>query len=57
MSTAADKAMAKPNPAASWASFNWEDPFRLEQQLTDDERMVSDTARQFAQGRTAARPR
>ena len=55
MSTAADKAMAKPNPAASWASFNWEDPFRLEQQLTDDERMVSDTAGQFAQERLAPR--
>jgi glutaryl-CoA dehydrogenase len=55
MSTAADKAMAKPNPAASWASFNWEDPFRLEQQLTDDERMVSDTARQFAQEQLAPR--
>lgn len=55
MSTAADKAMAKPNPAASWASFNWEDPFLLEQQLSDDERMVSDTARQFAQERLAPR--
>ena len=55
MSTAADKATAKPDPAASWASFNWEDPFRLEQQLTDDERMVSDTARQFAQERLAPR--
>jgi glutaryl-CoA dehydrogenase len=55
MSTAADKAMAKPDPAASWASFNWEDPFRLGQQLTDDERMVSDTARQFAQEQLAPR--
>src|SRR5918998_737077 len=31
------------------ASFNWEDPFLLEQQLTDDERMIRDTARAYAQ--------
>ena len=55
MSTAAGKAMSKTEPAAKWASFNWEDPFRLEQQLTDDERMVSDTARQFAQEQLAPR--
>jgi glutaryl-CoA dehydrogenase len=35
--------------------FNWEDPFYLEQQLFDDERMVRDTARQFA--RDALLPR
>ena len=28
--------------------FSWEDPFFLDQQLTDDERMVRDSARQFA---------
>lgn len=28
--------------------FNWEDPFLLEEQLTDEERMVRDTARNFA---------
>ena len=27
------------------AQINWEDPFLLEDQLTDDERMVRDTAR------------
>ena len=35
--------------------FNWEDPFYLDQQLFDDERMVRDTARQFA--RDALLPR
>ena len=51
MSNAAksDKSMSNPSSATTWASFNWEDPFRLEQQLTDDERLVSDTARQYAQ--------
>ena len=28
-------------------SFDWEDPFLLRDQLTDEERMVTDTARQF----------
>ena len=31
------------------AKFSWEDPLLLEQQLTEDERMVRDTARGFAQ--------
>ena len=30
------------------AAFNWEDPFLLEDQLTDDERMIRDTARAYA---------
>jgi glutaryl-CoA dehydrogenase len=47
--------MSKSNPATTWASFNWEDPFRLEQQLTDDERLVMDTARQYAQEQLAPR--
>ncbi len=57
MSTAAkaESPNSKSNPATSWASFNWEDPFRLEQQLTDDERLVMDTARQYAQDQLAPR--
>src|SRR5690606_6569110 len=30
-------------------SFNWADPFLLDDQLTDDERMIRDTARAYAQ--------
>ena len=26
-------------------SFQWDDPFRLDDQLTEDERMIRDTAR------------
>ena len=37
------------------ATFNWEDPFLLEAQLTDDERMLRDGARAFAQGRLQPR--
>lgn len=36
-------------------SFNWEDPLLLEQQLTEEERMVRDTAKQYAQDRLAPR--
>jgi len=32
----------------SQPSFNWEDPFLLDQQLSDDERMVMESARRFA---------
>ena len=41
--------VARPTPAS--ANFVWEDPFLLEDQLTDDERMIRDTARDFAQER------
>jgi glutaryl-CoA dehydrogenase len=36
-------------PAAPAAGFDWRDPFLLEDQLTDEERLVRDTARSFAQ--------
>ena len=38
-----------PTPAS--AAFSWEDPFLLEEQLTEDERAIRDTARAFAQER------
>ena len=41
----------------SWAQFDWQDPFLLEQQLTDEERMVRDAARQYAQEQLAPRVR
>ena len=34
--------------APDMARFDWEDPFRLEDQLTEDERMLRDAARGFA---------
>jgi glutaryl-CoA dehydrogenase len=36
-------------------SFTWEDPFHLESQLTEDERMLRDAARAFAQDRLQPR--
>jgi glutaryl-CoA dehydrogenase len=35
--------------------FDWSDPFLLDDQLSDDERMVRDTARAYAQDRLAPR--
>jgi glutaryl-CoA dehydrogenase len=34
---------------AKFESFDWEDPFRFESQLTEEQRMVRDTARDYAQ--------
>ncbi len=34
---------------AELAAFDWSDPFRLDAQLTEDERMIRDTAHAFAQ--------
>ena len=33
----------------NWQKLNWQDPFGLELQLTDEQRMVRDSARQYAQ--------
>ena len=41
--------------AKALARMDWADPFRLEDQLTEDERMLRDSAREFAQG--ALQPR
>jgi glutaryl-CoA dehydrogenase len=37
------------------ATFVWEDPFLIEDQLTEDERAVRDTARAYAQEKLAPR--
>ncbi len=48
MSQAAQKRDAKPT-AIKDAAFDWEDPLDLEGELTEEERMVRDTARGYAQ--------
>src|SRR3712207_5923365 len=44
---------AVPHPkrkeTATAASFRWDDPFLLDGQLSDDERMIRDSARAYAQ--------
>ena len=41
--------------ANSKATFNWSDPLLLDQQLTDDERMVRDAAAAYAQDKLQPR--
>ncbi|MFZ9948747.1 MAG: acyl-CoA dehydrogenase [Gemmobacter sp.] len=38
----------KPKDAPDLGRFGWEDPFRLDDQLTEDERMMRDAARAYA---------
>ena len=35
--------------ATKWAKFNWEDPLLFDDQLTEDEKLVRDSARHYAQ--------
>src|SRR5262249_9092201 len=44
---------SKDKPAA--ASFQWDDPFLLDDQLTEDERLIRDTARAYAQDKLLPR--
>ena len=39
------------------ASFNWQDPFCMDDQLSDDERMIRDTARSYAKDKLMTRVR
>ena len=43
----------KPKDAPNLGQFDWSDPFRLAEQLSEDERMLADAAAQFAQSRLA----
>ena len=43
--------------AGDWGTFNWEDPFLIDSELSDEERMVRDSARQYAQNRLLPRVR
>lgn len=42
-------AALKPKDAPDLTAFDWEDPFRLDSQLSEDERMMRDSARAYAQ--------
>ncbi len=44
-----------PQSRPALASFNWEDPFLLETQLEEDERMIRDSARAYAQEKLMSR--
>jgi glutaryl-CoA dehydrogenase len=55
MPQAAEKHSDKPARAKSSAEFDWEDPLGLEAQLSEEERMVRDTARGYAQDKLMPR--
>ncbi|MBI3452251.1 MAG: acyl-CoA dehydrogenase [Rhodospirillales bacterium] len=42
-------AVAAPTKVSAKPEFNWEDPFLLDAQLTEDERMIRDSARDYCQ--------
>lgn len=45
----AEKPTLKPKDAPDLNSFTWDDPFRLNDQLSEDERMIRDSAHAYAQ--------
>lgn len=51
MAQVVERRDAKPSQALKDVNFNWQDPLDLEGELTEEERMVRDTARSFAQTR------
>ena len=55
MSQAAEKLNIQKPGSIKDAHFNWEDPLDLEGQLTEEERMVQDTARGYAQDKLMPR--
>jgi glutaryl-CoA dehydrogenase len=49
--TALVKAVQAVRAFASKPTFSWEDPLRFKEQLSDEEVMIYDTARQFAESK------
>ncbi|HCS71886.1 MAG TPA: acyl-CoA dehydrogenase, partial [Rhodospirillaceae bacterium] len=55
MPDAADAPQVAPKSPQAKPEFNWEDPFGLVDQLTEDERMVAETARAYSQDKLMPR--
>jgi glutaryl-CoA dehydrogenase len=55
MPQTAEKPTSKPAPAEPKPEFDWEDPLDLESDLSQEERMVRDTARGYAQDKLMPR--
>jgi len=55
MSQPVTRSPAKSAPSLKDAVFQWDDPLDLEGELTEDERMVRDTARSYAQDKLVPR--
>ena len=39
--------------SGDWGKFNWQDPFNLDSQLSDEERLIRDTTASFAEEKLA----
>ena len=50
-----DRPKLKPKDAPELGRFDWQDPFRMEDQLSEEERMLRDAARDYAQDRLQPR--
>jgi glutaryl-CoA dehydrogenase len=50
-----DRPKLKPKDAPDLGRFDWQDPFRMEDQLSEEERMLRDAARDYAQSRLQPR--
>ncbi|EPX84935.1 acyl-CoA dehydrogenase [Salipiger mucosus] len=50
-----DQPTLKPKDRPDLSSFSWDDPFLMDLQLEEDERMIRDTARAFAEDKLAPR--
>ena len=57
MSQIAEKVAKKPAAVLKDADFNWQDPLDLEGELAEDERMIRDSVRAFAQDKLMPRVR
>jgi glutaryl-CoA dehydrogenase len=55
MSQPVSRSVGSPAPSIKDAEFHWEDPLGLEGELSEDERMVRDTARGYAQDKLMPR--
>ncbi len=51
----ADKPVLKPKDNPALAAFDWQDPLMLEELLTEEERMIRDAARAYAQDKLQPR--
>ncbi len=49
------KPVLRAKDAPDLGRFNWDDPFRLSDQLEEDERLIADSARAYAQGKLQPR--
>src|ERR1043165_7226544 len=56
-SAASAKSSPKPAQVLKDSDFNWEDPLDLDGELTEEERMVRDSARAFAPAKLISRGR